>query len=263
MKIESIVNEKILAFMPVETVEMTLAEAEKSGATGLFEDKYGDVVRVVSVGKYSRELCGGIHVSNSGQIGAFKILSESGIASGVRRIEAVTGAAVLKLLNEKETLVNRTSEILKSRPEQIADKAENLTAELKETKKKLESYEDKALGSASADMVKDAEEINGVRLITRSFENYDAGKLRKLSDDIKASNDNVAMVFASVNGPKVMFIVSLTKDLVEKGYNAGNMIKQIAAVAGGGGGGKPDMAQAGAKDPSKVGDALAKAKELL
>lgn len=263
VKIESIVNEKILAFMPVETVEMTLAEAEKSGATGLFEDKYGDVVRVVSVGKYSRELCGGIHVSNSGQIGAFKILSESGIASGVRRIEAVTGAAVLKLLNEKETLVNRTSEILKSRPEQIADKAENLTAELKETKKKLESYEDKALGSASADMVKDAEEINGVRLITRSFENYDAGKLRKLSDDIKASNDNVAMVFASVNGPKVMFIVSLTKDLVEKGYNAGNMIKQIAAVAGGGGGGKPDMAQAGAKDPSKVGDALAKAKELL
>ena len=262
-KVEEIVNEKILAFMPVNTEEMSIEEAEKNGATGLFEDKYGDVVRVVSVGKYSKELCGGIHVKNSGQIGAFKILSESGIASGVRRIEAITGKAVLDMLNNKEALVDKTAASLKTKPEQIAEKANALNAELKETKKKLESYEDKALGSASADMVKDAEEINGVRLITKAFENYDVGKLRKLSDDIKAANDNVAMVFASQNGPKVMFIVSLTKDLVEKGYNAGNMIKEIAAVAGGGGGGKPDMAQAGAKDPSKIPDALAKAKELL
>lgn len=260
---ESLVNEKIGLFLDVTTEEMSLADAEKSGAIGLFEDKYGDTVRVVAVGKYSRELCGGIHVKNSGQIGAFKIISENGIASGVRRIEAVTGKAVLDMLNAKEAVTLKAAQLLKTTPEQIEEKLAATMKELKSIKNKLESFEDKTLVSESADLIKNAEEINGIKLVTASFKDIDTGNLRKLSDSIKAENNKIAMVFALQNGPKVTFLVSLTKDLVDAGYHAGTMIRQIAAVAGGKGGGKADLAQAGAKDISKINDALEKAKQLL
>lgn len=262
-RVESIVNSKINDFLPVTTVEMDHAEASENGAIGLFEDKYGDTVRVVSVGDYSKELCGGIHVKNSGQIGSFKILNESGVASGVRRIEAVTGTGVLKLLNKNEAIVNDVADKLKSKPAQVADRLNAVLAESKEIKKELESFKDKALGSASEDMISEAKEVNGVRLITKQFKDYEIGDLRKISDDIKAKNENAAMVFATENSGKVTILVSLTKDLVDKGYHAGKMIKEIAAAAGGGGGGKPDMAQAGAKDPSKISDAFAVAEKLL
>jgi alanyl-tRNA synthetase len=263
MEVEIIVNEKINEFLPVLCQEMSMDEATAAGAMGLFEDKYGDVVRVVSVGDFSRELCGGIHVANSGQIGSFKILSESGIASGVRRIEAVTGAGLLNQLKEKETVLNEVAALIKAKPNAIVEKLASLLEENKEVKRELESLKKQSLNNASEELINEAKEINGVKLITKQFADTDVNDLRTISDELKAKYDNLALVFATVNGPKVTLLVSLTKDVVEKGYHAGNMIKEIAKAAGGGGGGKPDMAQAGAKDADKLPEAFKVAEGLL
>ena len=262
-KVESIVNDKIRHFLPVITKVMDIEDARKEGAMALFDEKYGDKVRVVSIGDYSREFCGGTHVSNSGQIGALKILSESGIASGVRRIEAITGQGILKDYNKEQQLISDTAAALKADRNLLAEKASALTDEVKELRKELAQIKAAEMSKDADSIIDDAKEINGVRLVTKKFEDYDIGDLRNLSDNVKSSNKNVAMVFASVNGGKVTFLVSLTDDLVEKGMHAGKMIKEIAKAAGGGGGGKADMAQAGAKDPSKVDDAFAKAEELI
>ena len=262
-KVESIVNDKIRHFLPVITKVMDIEDARKEGAMALFDEKYGDKVRVVSIGDYSREFCGGTHVSNSGQIGALKILSESGIASGVRRIEAITGQGILKDYNKEQQLISDTAAALKADRNLLAEKASALTDEVKELRKELAQIKAAEMSKDADSFIDDAKEINGVRLVTKKFEDYDIGDLRNLSDNVKSSNKNVAMVFASVNGGKVTFLVSLTDDLVEKGMHAGKMIKEIAKAAGGGGGGKADMAQAGAKDPSKVDDAFAKAEELI
>ncbi len=262
-KVESIVNDKIRHFLPVITKVMDIEDARKEGAMALFDEKYGDKVRVVSIGDYSREFCGGTHVSNSGQIGALKILSESGIASGVRRIEAITGQGILKDYKLEQQLISDTAAALKADRNLLAEKASALTDEVKELRKELAQIKAAEMSKDADSFIDDAKEINGVRLVTKKFEDYDIGDLRNLSDNVKASNKNVAMVFASVSGGKVTFLVSLTDDLVEKGMHAGKMIKEIAKTAGGGGGGKADMAQAGAKDPSKVDDAFAKAEELI
>ena len=262
-RVEEIVNDKISHFLDVETKEMPIKEAFAEGVTALFGEKYGDVVRVVSVGSYSKELCGGTHVKNSGQIGAFKILSEAGVASGVRRIEAVTGLGVLAKYNEDEELIAKTSGALKSNRDNMADRSAALVEEVKALKKEIEELKKAEMSKGLGSLVDGAKEINGVKLITQQFEDYNINDLRGLSDQIKAENKGVAMVFATVSGGKVTFLVSLTDDLVEKGLHAGKMIKEIAAAAGGGGGGKADMAQAGAKDPSKIGDAFAKAEELI
>lgn len=261
--VEDIVNNKISHFIDVNTREMSIKEAISEGATGLFGEKYGDVVRVVSIGDYSKELCGGTHVANIGQIGAFKIVSESGVAAGVRRIEAITGAAILAKAKDAESTITEASEAVKANPNQLINKLHTLTDELKSVKKELEELKKSAMGNAMGDMLKDAKDVNGVKLLTHAFKDYTINDLRGLSDDIKKENKNVAMVFAAQNGEKVTFLVSLTDDLVEKGYHAGKMIKQIAAAAGGGGGGKADMAQAGAKDVSKINDAFAVAESLL
>lgn len=261
--VEEIVNDKIGHFIDVTTKEMGIKDAAKEGAIGLFGEKYGDVVRVVSIGDYSKELCGGTHVSNTGQLGAFKILSESGVAAGVRRIEAITGKALLAKMNEAEETLGSAAELLKTNPSGILNKVTSLTDEVKALKKELEEFKKNAIGNAMDKMFEEAKEINGVTLITRSFKDYTINDLRGLSDDVKAQHQNTAMVFAAQNGEKVTFLVSLTEDLLDKGYHAGKMIKQIAAAAGGGGGGKADMAQAGAKDPSKIGDAFAVAETLL
>ena len=262
-KVESIVNDKIRHFLPVTTKVMDIEDARKEGAMALFDEKYGDKVRVVSIGDYSREFCGGTHVANSGQIGALKILSESGIASGVRRIEAITGQGILKDYKLEQQLISDTAAALKADRNLLAEKASALTEEVKELRKELAQIKAAEMSKDADSFLDDAKEINGVRLVTRKFEDYDIGDLRNLSDNVKASNKNVAMVFASVSGGKVTFLVSLTDDLVEKGMHAGKMIKEIAKAAGGGGGGKADMAQAGAKDPSKVDAAFAKAEELI
>ncbi len=260
---EEIVNDKINHFLEVSTVEMSLKDAAKEGAVGLFGEKYGDVVRVVSIGDYSKELCGGTHVSNSGQIGAFKILSESGVAAGVRRIEAITGTALLTKVKETETIIAQAADALKTNQAGLLNRVCTMTEELKAVKKELEEFKKNAIGNAMDKMLEEAKEINGVTLLTRSLKDYTINDLRNLSDDVKKEHKNVAMVFATQNGGKVTFLVSLTDDLVERGYHAGKLIKQIAAAAGGGGGGKADMAQAGAKDASKIKDAFAVAETLF
>ena len=262
-KVEAIVNEMIDNFLPVTTAEMSLEEAQKTGAMALFGEKYGSTVRVVNAGDWSIELCGGTHVKNTGEIGAFKIISEGGVASGVRRIEAVTGAGVLQAAKQAENILGQVCEALKCNKTVLADKAKSMAEELKALKKELEEMKKAAMGGEADAMVAGAKQINGVKLICKEFADYQIADLRNLSDDIKAANKGIVMVFATVNGPKVTFLVSVTDDLLDKGYHAGNMIKQIAAACGGGGGGKADMAQAGAKDPSKIKDAFALAESLI
>ncbi len=262
-RVEDTVNNKISHFIDVTTDVMSAEEAFETGAMALFGEKYGDTVRVVSIGDYSKELCGGTHVRNSGQIGAFKILSESGVASGVRRIEAVTGLGILEKYNEDEAIINDTAAAVKSKRDMLAEKSAALVDEVKSLKKEIEELKKAEMNKGLGNLIDEAREINGRRLITKQFDDYNINDLRALSDTIKAENKNVAMVFAAVSGGKVTFLVSLTDDLVQDGLHAGKMIKEIAAAAGGGGGGKADMAQAGAKDPGRVQDAFDKAAELL
>ena len=262
-RVEDTVNNKISHFIDVTTDVMSAEEAFETGAMALFGEKYGDTVRVVSIGDYSKELCGGTHVRNSGQIGAFKILSESGVASGVRRIEAVTGLGILEKYNEDEAIINDTAAAVKSKRDMLAEKSAALMDEVKALKKEIEELKKAEMNKGLGNLIDEAREINGRRLITKQFDDYNINDLRALSDTIKAENKNVAMVFAAVSGGKVTFLVSLTDDLVQDGLHAGKMIKEIAAAAGGGGGGKADMAQAGAKDPGRVQDAFDKAAELL
>ncbi len=263
VQVEQIINQQILLFLPVLTAEMSVAEANSEGAIGLFEDKYGDLVRVVSVGQFSKELCGGIHVSNAGQIGGIRIISESGIAAGVRRIEAVTGDGILKLLINKENIVNRAAELLKTNSDMILDRLTFMSLELKESKRELEDFKKQGMGTLSTTLLQEAKVINGIRFISKDFHNMDISDLRELSDQLKATEQNLALVFAAQSEGKVTFLVSLTDDVVSKGYHAGKMIKEIAATAGGGGGGKADMAQAGGKDSSKIQEALMIAEKLL
>ncbi len=262
-EVEALVNEKINEFLPVNVAEMSMEEAQKSGAMALFGEKYGSVVRVVNAGDWSIELCGGTHVRNTGEIGAFKILSEGGVASGVRRIEATTGTGVLNEALKAEAVIEKACEPLKCNKNILADKVKSTADEFKALKKELEELKKAAMGSEVDTMVSNAKEINGVKLITKEFADYNINDLRGLSDDIKAAHKGIVMVFATVNGEKVTFLVSITDDLLEKGLHAGNMIKQIAVACGGGGGGKADMAQAGAKDASKINDAFAVAESLL
>ena len=240
-----------------------MKKAQEMGAMALFGEKYGKNVRVVNAGDWSIELCGGTHVKNTGEIGAFKILSESGIASGVRRIEAVTGTGVLSEALKAEKQLEGAAEILKCSRNNVTDRVKSVSDELKTTKKEIDELKKAAMGDEVGKLMSDAAVINGIRLITKEFDDLSINDLRNLSDDIKASEKNTCMVFATKSGQKVTFLVSLTDDVVEKGYHAGKMIKEIAAACGGGGGGKADMAQAGAKDSSKIKDAFDVAQKLL
>ena len=262
-EVEKIVNAVINEFMDVSCKEMSMEEAQAAGAMALFGEKYGNVVRVVNAGGWSIELCGGTHVRNTGEIGAFKILSEGGVASGIRRIEATTGTGVLEEAVKAEAIIEKACEPLKCNKNALADKVKATSEELKAVKKELEEIKKAAMGGEVDSMVANAKEINGIKLVTKEFADCSINDLRSLSDDIKAAHKGIVMVFAAVNGEKVTFLVSITDDLLEKGLHAGNMIKQIAAACGGGGGGKADMAQAGAKDAAKINDAFAVAENLL
>ena len=262
-EVEKIVNAVINEFMDVSCKEMSMEEAQAAGAMALFGEKYGNVVRVVNSGGWSIELCGGTHVRNTGEIGAFKILSEGGVASGVRRIEATTGTGVLEEAVKAEAIIEKACEPLKCNKNALADKVKATSEELKAVKKELEEIKKAAMGGEVDSMVANAKEINGIKLVTKEFADCSINDLRSFSDDIKAAHKGIVMVFAAVNGEKVTFLVSITDDLLEKGLHAGNMIKQIAAACGGGGGGKADMAQAGAKDATKINDAFAVAENLL
>lgn len=262
-KIEKLSNEIISEFIDVDTQILSVEDAKKTGATALFGEKYGDTVRVVSVGDFSKEFCGGTHLKNSGQVGAVKILSENGVAAGVRRIEAITGAGLYNHIKEDDALISDISEKLKTQPHNIASRISALTDEVKAYKKELEDLKRQSMGDSASSLISSAKEINGVKLVTGKFDGADISDLRTLSDELKAKENNLINVLSAVNDGKVTFLVSVSDDLLEKGYHAGKLIKEIAKVAGGGGGGKADMAQAGAKDPSKVDEALAFAETLL
>ena len=262
-QVEDIVNSEILKFTDVVTKVLPIEEARKLGAMMLFGEKYGDMVRVVDVPDFSLEFCGGTHVANIGQIGAVRIVSESGVAAGVRRIVAITGSMLELELIKQQDLVAQIAEILKTNPSALLTKAKNLSEENKSLKKEIEDLKKAGMNSSIGDLLASAKEISGARLITKSFDGASIDDLRALSDQIKASEKSVVMVFAGINGQKATLMVSVTEDLLDKGYHAGNMIKEIAKAAGGGGGGKADMAQAGAKDISKLSDAFALAEKLM
>ena len=262
-EVEKIVNEKIFEGLPVETKLTNLNEAKEMGAIGLFEDKYHEEVRVLSMGDYSRELCGGTHVSNTSEISMFKILSESGISNGIRRIEAITGPAVLKYLNELKDEQEEIARELKSNKEEILQKIKLNIKSLKEANKEIEKLEHDMAKDQIADIMGSVKNKNGINYVIKKFEGVDVNTLRDLADEVRNKVGSVVVLFATVNDGKLNFVCAVSKDLVEKKIAAGKIIKEIAKVAGGGGGGRPDMATAGAKDINKVEEALNKLSELL
>lgn len=262
-KVEKIVNDKIAESITVETNVLPIEEARKTGAKALFGEKYGDTVRVVCMGDFSKEFCGGTHVSNTSAIGAFKIISESGIAAGVRRIEALTGNAVFAYYKNIENSYNEICKALKATPANVTEKIAHLQAELKALASENESLKSKAAGAAMGNVLDKVEDVNGVKFLGVSLEGVDMNELRNLGDDLKSKLGSGVIVLASVNEGKVNLMVAATDDVVAKGAHAGNIIKAAAPKVGGGGGGRPNMAQAGGKNPSGINEALAAAKEAL
>ncbi|MCI9270986.1 MAG: alanine--tRNA ligase [Dorea sp.] len=262
-KVEHIVNEKIQEHLPVKAENMPIEEARKTGAAALFGEKYGDVVRVVSMGEFSKEFCGGTHVENTGVINAFKILSETGVAAGVRRIEALTSQGLLDYYEETEHKLMEAAKLLKTTPDKLADKLGGLLAEQKALKSELESTKSKMAQNAVGDVMDQVTEVKGVKLLAVKLEDVDMNKLRELGDQLKEKLGDGVLVLASKAGGKVNLVAMATDGAMAKGAHAGNLIKGIAACVGGGGGGRPNMAQAGGKNPAGIDDALAKACEVL
>ncbi|HWO74751.1 MAG TPA: alanine--tRNA ligase [Bacillus sp. (in: firmicutes)] len=262
-KIEGIVNEKIWESIDVQIFHKPLSEAKEMGAMALFGEKYGDIVRVVQVGDYSLELCGGCHVANTSAIGLFKIVSEGGIGAGTRRIEAVTGKAAYKRLNEQIQILHETSQLLKVQPKDVIAKVQGLQAELKELERENESLKAKIGHIEAGNILESVKEVNGVKLIAQRISDSDMNQLRNMVDDLKGKLGSGVILLGTVNDDKVQLIAGVTKDLVEKGFHAGKLIKEAAAICGGGGGGRPDMAQAGGKNPEKLDEAIHFAEEWV
>ena len=262
-QVEDIVNEKILESLPITATQESIEDARKLGAMALFGEKYGNIVRVVNMGGYSIELCGGAHLDNTAQVGSFKIVSESGIASGVRRIEALTGAAALKYYQQQEETLKAVCKAVKATPDNMLKRVETMIAEQKQTAKELESLKAKMAGGAADDIISKAVEIKGIKAVCAEVKDADANSLRGLGDQLKNKLGSGVVVLASAKDGKVSLLAMATDDAVKAGVHAGNIIKAAAAVCGGGGGGRPNMAQAGGKDASKIADALVKAKEVI
>lgn len=262
-KVEAIVNEKIAEAIPVETAVMSVDEAKKTGAMALFGEKYGEKVRVVSMGDFSKEFCGGTHVKNTGEISAFKIISESGVAAGVRRIEAITGDNVFAYYAKLEDELNQAAKVVKSTTANLVDRLEHLMAELKALQSENESLKSKAAKDALGDVMDQVVEVKGVKLLATSVDGVDMNGLRDLGDQLKEKlGDGVVVIASSCDG-KVNLIAMATDNAMAAGAHAGNLIKAIASKVGGGGGGRPNMAQAGGKNPAGIPDAIAEAKAAL
>ena len=261
--VEEQVNEEIQADLPVKTEIMGIEDAKKSGAMALFGEKYGEEVRVVTMGDYSKELCGGTHVSNTGNIMLFKILSESGIAAGVRRIEALTGNGVLSYYKSEEELLEKAAKALKANPQEILEKITHLQGELKAAQSENESLKSKLAQGALGDVMNQVREVKGVSLLAARVDGVDMNGLRDLGDQLKTKLGEGVVLLAAVNDGKVNLLTMATEGAQKAGAHAGNLVKAAAAIVGGGGGGRPAMAQAGGKDPSKVPELLEKAPELL
>jgi len=252
-KIEQIVNEKVWQALQVNIEQKTLQEAKAMGAMALFGEKYGDEVRVVSIGDYSLELCGGCHVGNTSEIGLFKIQSEGGIGAGTRRIEAVTGEGAYRVLNDQVSLLKEAAAKLKTNPKEVAVRVESLLQEMKELQKANESLAAKLSNIEAGNLTDQVKVVDGVNVLTAKV---GGGDLRNMMDDLKQKLSSGVIVLASASGDKVNIIAGVTNDLVKEGYHAGKLVKEVATRCGGGGGGRPDMAQAGGKDASKLDDAL-------
>ncbi|MFA6781609.1 MAG: alanine--tRNA ligase [Sedimentibacter sp.] len=255
-EIEKRVNEAILSDYLVKTDILSMEQAKKSGATALFDEKYEEKVRVVSVGDFSKELCGGTHIDETAKIGMFKIISEGSIASGVRRIEAITGRAAIEYLQELDKLTDELSISMKTTKDELLNKVNLLKKEAKEKEKEIQKLNNELLKSNISEFLDKYEEINGIKLFALKFKDKDANSLREIADKIKDRNESCAVIIASDLGDKVLFVSAVTKDLVQKGIHAGKMVKEAALIAGGGGGGRPDFAQAGGKNPEKIDEAI-------
>ncbi|MFT8313525.1 MAG: alanine--tRNA ligase [Clostridium sp.] len=262
-KVEFLVNENVMETFNVKTKVMTLDEARESGATALFDDKYGEAVRVVSVGDFSKELCGGTHVNNSGEIGLFKIVSESGVAAGIRRIEAVTALKALKNIDEKIELIKTIEKDLKCSEKDILNKINIITNEVKEKEKEINKLKSKLASGSEDDIIKSVKDVKGIKFAAMELKDVDSNSLRDLADKTRNKiGEGVVVLGSSIDG-KVQLIAMATKGAVSRGVNCGKIIKEVAAICGGGGGGRPDMAQAGGKNPEKLKEAIAKVESIM
>ncbi len=255
-RIEELMNERIMENTPVTTEEMALDKARKAGATALFGEKYGENVRVVSIGDYSQELCAGTHVKNTGEIGLFKITSESSIAAGIRRLEAVTGNDALTRIRQKEKTLDRLCNVLDVQENMAVQRAEELMLQVRDLRKDVQKAKKEGTREFSSELIANAREISGVKIVTEVIEGVDIDDLRKTVDSLKESLGSVAIVLGTTEDGKVTLITSLSNDLVKKGLHAGNIARDIAKIVGGGGGGRADMAQAGGQLPDKINEAI-------
>ena len=262
-KTEYLVNEFIMSATPVTMQEMPIEQAKKMGAMMLFGEKYGDIVRVVKAGNFSTEFCGGTHVANSGELGLFKIIGESSVASGVRRITAVTGENLFSMLKTMEYTTEHIAAMLKSGEKEVISKLESVMNDFKAAEKKIAALNEEITRLKSADMFKEPVKIGEIDVYTASLEGVTPDALRSMGDELKAKGDNVVAVLSTVNGDKANFAAVCGKAAIAKGIKAGNLVKEIATLAGGGGGGRPDSAMAGAKNVSAVPTAMNKVEEII
>lgn len=263
LEIERIVNEKIASGLKVTYKYMSLDDAKKQGAVALFTEKYGDVVRVVSCEDYSKELCGGCHVKNTAEIGLFKVVSEGGIGAGVRRIEAVTSLKAIEYLNEFVDKVDTIAQLVKGTPSEVVQKVQTLVAEHRQQEKELESLHNKLANIEANELLNKSQVINGYNVLTAVVKNIEINALRNMVDNFKDKLKSAVVVLANILDDKVIFMAGVTTDYVAKGIHAGNLVKELAQICGGGGGGRPDFAQAGAKNIQNTDKALNYVTEYL
>jgi len=261
--VERMVNERAMADQPVTTVVVDIAEAQQMGAMALFGEKYGEKVRVVRMGDFSMELCGGTHVERTGQIGLFRILSESSVGSGLRRIEAVTGHGVIEHLEAQESLLRDAAQALNTRPAEVPARIAAQADQIRELERRLQELQQQQAGSQAEALLSQAVEVNGVKLLATPAGEADRDALTRMADTLADKLRSGVVVLAGLSNNTVIFVAKVTPDLVKRGAHAGNLVREVAKVAGGGGGGRPDFAQAGGKDPSKLESALGKAAEVL
>jgi alanyl-tRNA synthetase len=262
-EVEKRVNEQVWANTKVETMIKSIAEARAMGAMALFGEKYGEVVRVVRVGDYSLELCGGTHVRSTGEIGLFKIISESGIGSGIRRIEAATGKRAFAYLEQLVGILQEVAQLFKSSPQDLTDRILQLQDRVKELSRDNESLRSKLNRLAVADLLDQVQVINGVPFLSAQVEAGDMDSLRNMMDDLRQKQKEGVILLGAVTGDKVQLVASVSPEYVKLGLHAGKLIKEVATICGGGGGGRPDMAQAGGKQPEKLPVALQQTAEWI
>lgn len=262
-QVEDIVNRKVWASIPVETMNTSIDRAKEMGAMALFGEKYGKEVRVVQVGDYSLELCGGCHVRNTAEIGLFKLVSEAGIGAGIRRVEAVTGKGAYEYMNSQLEILKEAASSLKTNMTEVPDRITQLQKQMKDKDKELASLSAKLSNLEAGSIQDDVEDVNGISVLYKQVEAKDMNALRQTVDTLKEKIPSGIIVIGAVTGEKVSIVASVSNDLVKDGYHAGNLVKEVAGACGGGGGGRPDMAQAGGKNPQALPAALKMVPDLI